>query len=216
MAMESKSEAHLKNMQRTPDVADAKFGELQAQKDLLDKKLAAQAITVADADAKLQAAKLEAATIARAAATQAWSADVSATAPAAQDQASLVTAAAVKCFFQSLPAKVAEHHEGADAISQVMALLEKLDSAAKQVAAPVPQPSPAAAAISTAAAQGMSGLADCAADMDLDSEELLNNLAEAAVGPIEDESSEAKEHHRKKVAEAKTRLAKVRKTCGKK
>ena len=156
---------------------------------------------------------VETAAIAQAAAALAGSANASAIAPAAQDQASIITAAAVKSFFQTLPAEVAEHPEGADTISQVMALLEKLASAAKQVAAPAAQPIDSAATTSTAAAQDVC----CgSADLDLDYEEHLNSLAEAAVGPMEDSSSEAKERHCEKVAAARTRLAKVKKTSGKK
>ena len=194
----TKSELHVKNMQRNKGAADDKLKELQLQKEELDKKLAAQVVCVADAEAKLQAAKLEAATIAQAAAAQVWSAETGSAAPAAQGQVSILTAAAVKGFFQSLPTEVAQHPEGAGTISQVMALLEKLDSAAKQVGAPVET----------------SRAAEEATDMDWDME--LNALAEAAVGPLEEEGQEAKEEHSKRIAEAKFRIAKVKKTSVKK
>ncbi len=191
----SKSEAHVRNMQRNKDAADAKLLELQQQKTDLDQKLAAQAAIITEADAKLQAAKLEAAAIAQAAAAQVWTLDAR-VAPAVQSQASFVTATAVKSFFQSLPSEVAGHPEGAETITQVMVLLEKLDSAAKQVAAP-------SAAEKTAEEQEQGG------DMELD-EETIEQMAEAAVPQVSGDNEAAVQARATKVQQAKANISKVR------
>ncbi len=198
----SKSELHLKNMQRLKSEADAKLEDLQSQKAEVEKKVAAQVLHVAEAEAKLQAAKLEAASIAQAAAAQTCIADGIAV-PVAQGQASIITAKAVKGFFQSLPPTVAGHPEGIDTIAQVMALLEKLDSAAKHASAPAAPP-----VQKTSTESDPDG-------MDYD-DELLNELAVAAVGPLVEEGHEAGECHRRQIAEAKGRISKVKKVAAKK
>ena len=212
-----KCQQFLKGVQKHRDDAESELADLQRQRSDLDEKIARQAQCLADAEIKLQAAKMEAATLAQAAAEQSTAAAGSID-QARQGQASIVTAQAVKGFFQTLPPMVAEHPEGIEAVKQVMSLLEKLDSAAKVAGAsdqengkapagPPSQPLP---------------MAD--EEMQLD-EDLLDQMAEAATAPAGDGEGEA-EARRLRVSEAKDRLrskkgdlevglAKVRKICKK-
>ena len=101
------------------------------------------------------------------------------------------TAQAVKSFFHSLPAPVAGHPEGIQAVEQIMALLEKLDTAATQVQATGQQ-------VATAAAPQEDS------SMQLD-DEVLEQMAEAATAPAAD--GEAEEARTQRVAETKARLS---------
>ena len=184
-------------MQKHKDDAESALTELQRQSNDLEEKVARQRQCLAEAEVKLQAAKLEAATLAQAAARQVTSAAGSAD-QASQGQTSIVTAQAVKGFFQTLPPMVSEHPEGIEAVKQVMALLEKLDSAAKLAGAndqenggasagPLSQPHPGAEE-----------------EMQLD-DDLLDQMAEAAIAPAGDGEGEA-EARKVRVSEAKNRL----------
>ncbi len=213
----SKSEHHLKAMHKQKDEADSLYAELQMQSVELEGKLAKQLQCVSDAEAKLQAAKLEAAAIAQAAALRATAPDGPA-AQATQVPTSAVTAHAVKSFFHTLPPAVADHPEGIGACQQVMALLEKLDSAAKSAAAPAAHPT----ALPSQEVGAPPGKSDD--EMQLD-DDLLGQMAEAATPPAGEGEGEV-EARKLRVAETKGRLrskkgdlevglAKVRKTAKK-
>ena len=201
-----KSQLHLDFVQKRRDQAQSALDSLQTQQEELADKIAQQQQTLADAEVKLQAAKIEAATIAQAAALQA-TVDVGPAQTAQPVAVSAITAQAVKGFFRSLPTTVAEHPEGVQAVEQIMALLDKLDSAAALAQASTPpalvghRPPGTAGAVAAMVADGAAE--DGAMELD---DDLLTHLAEAAVpegGSAEDRPSQ--------VAEAKARLSKVRK-----
>jgi DNA repair exonuclease SbcCD ATPase subunit len=209
-----KSQQFLKGVQKQRDDAESALTELQRQSNDLQEKVARQTQCLAEAEIKLQSAKLEAATIAQAAEQHVTPAAVSVD-QASQGQASLVTAQAVKGFFQTLPSMVAEHPEGIEAVKQVMALLEKLDSAAKLAGASDQEKADAPA--------GPLSQTHSRADEDMQlDDELLDQMAEAATAPAGEGEGEA-EARKVRVSEAKDRLrskkkdlevglAKVRKT----
>lgn len=149
---------------------------------------------MAEAETKLQAAKLEAASIAQAHAQQA-TIEAGSTDTAPQVQSSALTAQAVREFFQSLPPTVAQHPEGIGAVKQVMGLLEMLDSAAKieNAKGDTKQDTTAQASQSCEPA-----------DMQLD-DDLLDQMAKAATAPAS-EGEEAVQERKLRVAEAKERL----------
>lgn len=162
---------------------------------------------MADAEVRLQAAKYEAVTIAQAAALQA-TVDAGPAQSAQPVIVSAITAQAVKGFFRSLPTTVAEHPEGVQAVEQIMARLDKLDSVAALAQANTPpaqvghRPPGTAEAVAAMVAEG----ATDGGAMDLD-DDLLTHLAEAAVP-----EGASGEDRPSQVAEAKARLSKVRKT----
>jgi hypothetical protein len=127
-----KSQLFLESVQKRKDQAQIALDTLQKQQAELTEKIAQQQQTLADAETKLQAAKIEADTIAQAAALEGTAAAGS-TVPTQPGAVSAITAQAVKGFFRSLPPTVTEHPEGIHAVEQVMALLDKLDSAATHV-----------------------------------------------------------------------------------
>ena len=132
-----------------------------------------------------------------------------------------LTAESVKGFFQGLPNAVSAHPDGQQAIKQVMELLEKLDTAAKAaMAAKAPL---SCAPASPAGQEAEDTLQDMQMDLD---DEVLQQMAEAAVGPAE-EGGSSEEDRATKVAETKARLkakkgdlekgmSKVKKTSAKK
>ena len=221
-----KSQHHLEMVQKRKDHAQSALDSLHTQQQELADKIAQQKQALADAEVRLQAAKFEAATIAQAAALQA-TVDAGPAQSVQPVAVSAITAQAVKGFFRSLPTTVAEHPEGVQAVEQIMALLDKLDSAAALAQAKAPPAQvvhrppgtaePVAAMVAEGAIASLFATAPfdavvneaSATDggaMDLD-DDLLTHLAEAAVpegGSAEDRPSQ--------VAEAKARLSKVRKT----
>lgn len=122
---------------------------------------------------------------------------------------SAITAATVKRFFEQLPKPVAEHAEGVQAIAQIMALFEKLHSAATTASA---SPSGNGSRLPAAAPAASEQWADLEFD-----DELLDDLAEAAIGGA-DEGDEESRARRLDAAKARLRsngrgiLRKVRKS----
>ena len=112
--------------------------------------------------------------------------------------ASVVTATAVKSFFTQLPAAVAANPEGQQTIHQVMALLEKLDTAAKASG-------PAEANSGGDSGQRPAEAVQLPPEPEMQVDELLDTMAEAAVDQAGDDEGAA-EARRLKVAEVKRRL----------
>jgi DNA repair exonuclease SbcCD ATPase subunit len=183
----SKSEAHLRNVQRSKDEADAKLAELQEQQLVLQAMVERQSVLVANADSKVQSAKNELATITQQAAAGALAEVLGASPPQDVGRPTALTASVVKDYFQKLPERVVVHPEGQQTIQQVMVLLEKLDTAA--AAAESAEQSP-----SLPAADGHNMVVD-----DFLDDDIFSQMAEAAVD-LEADSRVAK------VAEAKARL----------
>ena len=196
------AEAHLRKMQKARDESASQLSKLHQQQQEVVKQVAEQEAAVAVAEAKLQKATLEAVAIAEKATAELRGAEGAV--PASPSVAnSQVTAAAVKGFFQSLPSVVSGDPEGRETIQQVMDLLEKLDGAAKQVAASSDARPPGHDASETAKPQGH-WPEQPQETMDLD-DDLLGQMAEAAVAPEEGEGLAA-EDRKTKVAETKARL----------
>ena len=215
IVQKQKAEQFLKSVQKSRDDAEAALTELQRQSKELEDKVARQVHSLAEAEAKLQTATAEVASITQAAAQQqAAAGDLQP--PPSQQQASALTAHAVRGFFQTLPAQVAEHPEGVEAVQTVMALLEKLDSAAKTAGSEA-----ASSAQQTEPEAQQAGAEASPPDMQVD-DATLEFMAEAAVPPAGSEEG-AEEVRKGRVAEARDRLkakkgeleaglAKVRKT----
>ena len=165
-----------------------------------EKQIAELQIKLADQHAKaaatfcdIEKAKTELAQLNLAAAAEVPGGDAASTEQASQGQTSVVTAQAVKGFFESLPPTVAQHPEGIAAAKQVMGLLEKLHSAAELAGANGAEDGSAQSAQSVQPD-----------DMQLD-DDLLDQMAEAATAPAEDGEAAALER-KARVAEARDRL----------
>jgi hypothetical protein len=120
------AEAHLKRTQKAREEAATKLEELQAEQALLAARVADQQSVLAEAESKLQKARLEMVTVAEKATAEIRGTSLG---------GSAVTAMAVTSFFAQLPAEVAEHPEGKQAVQMVMPLMQKLDEAKKAVEA---------------------------------------------------------------------------------
>jgi hypothetical protein len=125
-------------MQRLKEEADGQLSLLLVQQLELKASIEKQSVAVANADAKLLGACAELAAIVQQTELLAPSGLPGAGAGGDFDTQSVVTAASVRGFFQRLPGEVAAHPEGQQTIAQVMALLEKLDAAAKLAQTTVP------------------------------------------------------------------------------
>ena len=218
-AQKVSAEAHLRRVARLHEQATEKLSKTRVQHEQLVKQLAEQEEGAASMGQRVEAARRELADIA-----EKMAADLrgspSATTGSAAAATSTVTATAVKGFFQSLPETVSGHPEGQETIQQVMALLDKLDAAAKTATSEAELSRAQARDSSQEAASELA-----AEDMETD-EDVLDQMAEAVVAPAgEGESAEAE--RMQKVAEAKARLksskvfmerglAKVRKSGAKK
>ena len=187
------AEAHLKKRQKGRDEAATELHKLLEQQAELEAQLAQQKTVLAEAEVALQQAKLDLVAIAEKA-TAELRGDGS---PGSFDQTSLVTAAAVRDYFQRLPASVAEHNEGQHVIQTVMALLDRLDAAAKAAQA-------ASVGASTEQAPTPAP-ADPAGDDEDMVGHLLDQLAEAAVPP-DDGASDGGEARKARVAATRDRL----------
>ena len=141
------AEAHHKRMQKAKDDATSKLEDLRREYTEIAAKIVEQQAAVAEAEAKLQKAKLEVVTVAERAAAELRGANLC---------DSAVTATAVREYFDRLPPEVASHPEGQDAIKTVMDLMHKLDGA-RQVAVAGAGRGPVAAAAAAAAAPGAPG-----------------------------------------------------------
>jgi hypothetical protein len=131
----AKCEAYHRAMQRLKEEADEQLSALLVQQLELQSSIEKQTVAVANADAKLHGACAELASITQQAELLAPTVLTGAVAGSGGGDHSAVTAASVKGFFQSLPGEVVSHPEGQQTILQVMALLEKLDAAAKSTQA---------------------------------------------------------------------------------
>jgi hypothetical protein len=134
----AKCEAYHRAMQRLKEEADGQLSLLLVQQLELQASIEKQSVAVANADAKLLGACAELAAIVQQTELLAPSGLPGAGAGGDFDTQSVVTAASVRGFFQRLPGEVAAHPEGQKTIMQVMALLEKLDAAAKLAQTTIP------------------------------------------------------------------------------
>ena len=200
-----KSQAHLEAMQKRKNEAQAGLEDLQKQQAALALQIEQQQRTLTETETKLQAAKIEAATIAQAA-VQAAARQISEAAGAGvsapQRAVSAVTAQAVKSFFQTLPPTVAQHPEGIDTVRQVMALLDKLDAAAANADE---RERPATDSMPPGAPTAAPEPSPLHEQMQLD-DDFLDQMAEAATEPSGD--GEDIEARKERVAAAKARLQK--------
>ena len=174
----------------------------------LQVKLAEQQAKAAASNAIVQAAEAEVSAKKVAVATNPSTQEPGTDTP--QVQASQLTADTVRGFFNALPQSVAGHPDGQQAIKGVMQLLEMLDQAAKNAIA-VQQP-PTDAALTAPGAGAHAGATDGQMALDV-VDETLRQMAEAAVEPATSADTETVAARRKKVAEAKIRIAKVRRTA---
>jgi hypothetical protein len=134
------AEAHFKRRQKIRDEAADELKKLTEVQTELEAKIVKQKAALEDAETALQQAKLETLAISERATAELRGDGQS----ASYTQSSVVTAATVKDFFTKLPAAVVQHEEGQQTIAHVMALLEKLDAAAKVAAASGQAAAPAA------------------------------------------------------------------------
>ena len=125
------AEAHLKRKQKCCDDAAEALQKLKDEQEALEAKMVKQKAVLAEAEAALLQAKVEAVAVAEKATAELRGDGKAGT----YTQCSMATASAVKDFFQKLPAAVTQDMEGQVTIKQVMALLEKLDTAAHVAAA---------------------------------------------------------------------------------
>ena len=172
------------------------------QQTALSAKITEQEAVTAAATAKLASARAELATISAKVSAENGQPDGSGAANELRGSGkntSALTAQAVRGFFQALPASVSDHPEGRQSIEQVMALLERLDSAAKEACAE-PHAPPSAAETTAAAPPALAA----APTMELD-DDFFEQMAEAAVAPAEGGEDRVAER-RARVAEAKARL----------
>ena len=184
------SRAHLTNLQerhakelKATEGTEKTISELRAR--LVEQQAKAAATLVEVERAKVEYAQLSQAVAA--AATSGTGALPATAAATTAPNSSEATVVAVKGYLQGLPQAVATDPQGQQAIQQVLDLLGKLDDAAKAVAS--------AAAIEAAAKED---------SMEFD-DDLLDQMAEAAVAPAENGEPEADER-KKRVAEAKARV----------
>lgn len=202
------AEAHLKRKQKARDDAACELQELVEQQTELQREIAQQQVVLAETEAMLRQAKLDAVSIAE-----------QATAELRGDgatyslcQSSIAIATTVKDFFQKLPPEVVGHPEGQETIQQVMLLLEKLDSAAKTAVQQAGARAATEAAAPATSSDGPTGVPvqtpavapPVEEDMQID-EDLLYQMAEAAVPPAgESDGDEAARQAR--VDETRDRL----------
>lgn len=197
------AEAHLKRKQKCRDEAAGELQRLTMQQAELDTKLVLQKSALAEAEAALQQAKLDAVAIAERATAELRGDGKT----ASYTQASIVTATTVKDFFKQLPPAVAEHEDGKQVIKQVMVLLEKLDAAARAQAAAASSTPEKLGAAASAAEASLPGaqLAGEDEEMQIVNDDLLDQMAEAAVPPAGEADGEG-EDRKIRVAEIRERL----------
>jgi hypothetical protein len=185
------AENHLKRRQKSRDDAAEALKRLGEEQAALEARIGKQREALAEAETALQQAKCEAVAIAERVAAELRGGGQ----PASYAQSCIVTASTVKDFFKKLPAAVLQHDEGQQTIAQVMALLEKLDSAAQAVAASAaaapavdggsgPKPPVVAAALAAASLLAAGGAAaenaEQEEDEEMDDTALVNAMPNAA------------------------------------
>ena len=219
------ADLYVKKKQKIRDQAASELQELLKQQSELEKQIADQQEELTLAETSLQQARQDAVVVSEKA-TAELRGDGS---TGNLQQSSIVTAMVVKDFFQKMPPEVIGHHEGQDAILQIMRLLDKLDVAAKSIATQEnanAAPAVAAAAISleapvTNGGQPQPPCQQVDEEMQID-EDLITQMAEAAVPETEGDDtarqlqvSEARDRIRAKRTDIAKGFARVRKAATK-